>query len=146
MKTMKTKFLSKARIVIFNTLAFVLFVTALIPMFASAQTTNPVSKVLLDCTNKVGTSCGWSDLIALVNAMISYAVQLIGIAFVIALLYAGFLYLTSWGDTSKTKKAREMMVKIAWGALYTLCGWVIVYFILTKLGVNSDFYVKIIKV
>jgi hypothetical protein len=116
---------------------FVLFSTV---STASAQTaTNPVSRVLFDCT-KSGVSCGFIDFINLVNAVIQYGIELIGIAFVLALLYAGFLYLTSGGDSSKVKKVRDVLWKIVWGMIYTLCGWVIVYFILTSLGVGTDFY------
>ena len=123
----------------------------LIPFFGtvSAATTdpgtNPVSKVLLDCT-KAGRSCGFVDFINLVNAVIQYGIELIGIAFVLALLYAGFLYLTSGGDPSKVKKVRDVLWKIVWGMIYTLCGWVIVYFILTSLGVGTDFYSGILSI
>ena len=105
----------------------------------TAAGTNPVSAVLLKCTQS-GVACGFNDFISLINGMIQYGIELIGIAFVIALLYAGFLYLTSGGDSSKVKKVRDVLYKIMWGMIYTLCGWVIVYFIVKSLGVPTDFY------
>ncbi len=106
---------------------------------ANTAGTNPVSAVLLRCTQS-GVACGFNDFISLINGMIQYGIELIGIAFVIALLYAGFLYLTSGGDPSKVKKVRDVLYKIMWGMVYTLCGWVIVYFIIKSLGVPVSFY------
>jgi Type IV secretion system pilin len=112
---------------------------------ASPSNLNPVSTVLWTCTQH-SANCGWKELVNLVNAMIQYGIQLIGMAFVIALLYSGFLYLTSGGDPSKVKKVREILNKIVWGLVYTLCGWVIVYFLLKYLGVDPGFYNEILTV
>lgn len=118
------------------------------PLLAHADTatpsTNQVSAILFNCT-KAATPCGWTDLINLINAMIQYGIELIGIAFVLIILYTGVMYLTSGGDTSKVTKAREMVKKVVWGLVFTLCGFVIVSFILTNLGVNADFYSSIIS-
>ncbi len=113
------------------------------PIYTYAQSFNPVSNILSGCT-KSGASCGWKDLINLINAMVHYGVQLIGMLFVLVLLYTGFMYLTSGGDAGKVKKARDMINKMMWGLMYTLCAWVIVYFILQKLGVDPIFYNGII--
>lgn len=114
------------------------------PLVVGAQAINPVSNILLKCTQS-GESCGWIDLINLINAMIKYGIELIAIVFVLILLYAGFLYLTSGGDASKVKKVREMINKVMWGLICTLCGWIIVYFILKSLGVNPKFYNDILS-
>lgn len=111
---------------------------------AAEAATNPVSKVLLGCTTGA-TPCGWVDLINLVNAMVQYGIEIIGIAFVLVLLYVGFMYLTSGGDVSKVKKSRDMLNKVMWGMIFTLCAWIIVYFILTSLGVDETFYSEIIS-
>ena len=105
--------------------------------------TNPVSEVLQRCTTQI---CGFNDLILLVNGIIKYGIQIIGICLVLVLIYTGFLYLTSGGDTSKVKKARDMLYKVMWGLIYTLCGWLIVYFVLKGLGVNTSFYDNILSV
>lgn len=144
------------KLIIINIKSFVLIIALLIFSISSFcvatvsaattdSATNPVSKVLLGCTTGV-VPCGFVELISLVNAMVQYGIELIGIAFVIALLYAGFLYLTSGGDPSKVKKVRDVLWKIVWGMAYTLCGWVIVYFILKSLGVGPDFYEGILSI
>ena len=113
------------------------------PIYAGADTVNPVSNILSGCT-LAGASCGWVDLINLINAIVHYGVQLIAILLVLVLLYTGFMYLTSGGDVGKVKKARDMLTKMMWGLAYTLCGWIIVYFILKSLGVDPFFYDSII--
>ena len=111
---------------------------------AAGGATNPVSKVLLGCTTG-STPCGWIELVDLVNAVVQYGIEIIAIAFVLVLLYVGFMYLTSGGDVSKVKKARDMLNKVMWGMIFTLCAWIIVYFILTSLGVDKTFYSEIIS-
>ncbi|MEI6553726.1 MAG: hypothetical protein WCO09_04095, partial [bacterium] len=115
------------------------------PLVVFAETTNPVSEILLKCT-KSETPCGYDDFIALINGIIKYGITIIGLAFVLVLLYVGFQYLTSGGDVGKVKKSRDMLNKVMWGLLYTLCGWLIVYFILTKLEVGKDFYNKVLTI
>lgn len=154
MKLMKNIFFKKTNATLFLLIAFALFIPfvtladnttppPIVPATVDNSATNPVSAVLLGCTTSA-KPCGWVDFINLINAMIKYGIELIGFAFVIALLYAGFLYLTSGGDSGKVKKVRDVLGKIMWGMIYTLCGWVIVYFILTSLGVDKTFY-EIIK-
>ncbi len=119
--------------------SFLTFTTNAFAATSAPAGINPVSTVLWGCTQP-GVACGFTDFVNLINGMIQYGIELIGIAFVIALLYAGFLYLTSGGDPSKVKKVRDVLYKIMWGMIYTLCGWVIVYFIITSLGVPVSFY------
>jgi hypothetical protein len=114
------------------------------PSLAIAQAVNPVSSILLKCTQP-GESCGWIEFISLINAIIRYGIQIIGMVFVLVLLYTGFLYLTSGGDVGKTKKARDMIGKVIWGLIYTLCAWIIVYFILQSLKVDVGFYGEILS-
>ena len=114
------------------------------PIVAFAQM-NLVSQVLSDCTNSV-TPCGYDDFIHLINAIIKYGITIIGLAFVLVLLYVGFQYLTSGGDVGKVKKSRDMLNKVMWGLIYTLCGWVIVYFIMQQLGVKDDFYKAVLTI
>lgn len=128
-----------------STLIFAAIISIIVkPLLVGAQAVNPVSKILLHCT-QVGESCGWIDFVNLLNAIIHYGIELIGIVFVLVLLYTGFMYLTSGGDAGKTKKARDMITKLLWGLMYTLCGWIIVYFILQSLGVDVQFYGEILS-
>ena len=107
---------------------------------------NVFSAVLQECTlRKVGAKeCGYEEFKSLINAFIQYSVMIIGLLFVIVLIYMGFMYLTSGGDTGKVKKARDMLTKMAWGLFFTLCGWLIVYLILTQLKVDPEFYQSVL--
>ncbi len=99
------------------------------------------AEILRKCTKQ---ECGFSEVMEFINVFVQYAVYIIGLLFVIVLIYAGFLYLTSGGDTGKVKKVKDMLIKMVWGLIYTLCGWLIVYFILQQLGVDSGFYQDVI--
>lgn len=101
------------------------------------------SSILKQCTSP-GKQCGFPEVMQFINLFVQYAVYIIGLLFVIVLIYAGFLYLTSGGDTGKVKKVKDMIKKMVWGLIWTLCGWLIVYFILQQLGVGSEFYKDVI--
>jgi hypothetical protein len=89
--------------------------------------------------------CNFNDLITLVNKVISFllfylATPLAGIIFA----WAGFIYITSGGDTSKIKKAKTMLTNVLVGYVIALAAWLIVKTILNILGVDPsiDTYLK----
>jgi hypothetical protein len=84
-------------------------------------------------------NCNFNDLIGMVNKIISFllfyfATPLAGLVFA----YAGFLYITSGGDTSKTSKAKKLLPKVVFGYLIALGAWLIVKTILNILGVDPS--------
>lgn len=99
------------------------------------------AEILQKCTKQ---ECGFNEVMEFINVFVQYAVYIIGLLFVIVLIYTGFLYLTSGGDTGKVKKVKDMLKKMVWGLIYTLCGWLIVYFILQQLKVDPVFYQDVI--
>jgi hypothetical protein len=65
---------------------------------------------------------------------------LIGIASVLAaifFMYAGFLYLTSAGDTAKINQAHKIFKDVGWGFVLLLSAWLIVVSILQALEAQS---------
>ena len=70
------------------------------------------------------------DLMELANQLVSVLVYLSFAGLTIAILYAGIMFVTSGGDTTKVKKAKDAL-------LYTLLGLLIILF--------SKFIIAIIK-
>ncbi len=84
-------------------------------------------------------SCTWSDLINLINRIIDLLLYATIVIATITLVYAGFLMLTSGGNSGKVEQAKGMIGKVVLGFVFTFGAWLIVHFILTTLGVNPNY-------
>jgi len=92
--------------------------------------------------NEVGEEkgeCDWVDLLKLVRNVMSLLLFLSAIIAVLSFMYAGFLYLTSFGDMGKVEKAHGIFSKVIIGFLFVFLGWLIVATILKTMGVTDDF-------
>lgn len=87
-----------------------------------------------------GSSCEFKHIVELVDNGINFIFFLIIPIAAIAFAYAGWMLMTSGGDTKKLQKARSMFGKIAIGIVIILVGWLLVTTILTALGVDSKYF------
>lgn len=83
--------------------------------------------------------CGWRDLIALINRIIKFCVYIAAALSTIAFAYAGFLYMTAFGNSGKIEEAHGIFKKTFMGILFVLMGWLLVYTLLQVLGVKPNF-------
>lgn len=83
--------------------------------------------------------CGWRDLIALMNRIIKFFVYIAAALSTIAFAYAGFLYMTAFGNSGKIEEAHGIFKKTFIGILFVLMGWLLVYTLLQVFGVNQNF-------
>jgi len=88
-----------------------------------------------------GPNCDFDKFMELIFGVINFLVQL-GIAFsAIVFAYAGWLYMTSGGDEGKISQAHELFVKVLWGFLFALGGYLIVQLIAKSLGVQGGYII-----
>lgn len=78
----------------------------------------------------VGTDVTSNDLPNLIGEIINVLLSILGIVFVVLIVYAGFLYLTDAGGGDKVKKAKDILTKSVMGlviiiAAYAIAGYVI---------------------
>lgn len=85
-----------------------------------------------------GRSCGFNDFIVLINNIIKYIIVLIIPIMAIVFAYAGFLFLTSGGDSAKRTKAKKAMTSAIIGIVIILSAWLIVRTIVRALGVDEN--------
>lgn len=78
-------------------------------------------------------SCDFNKLIQLANNIISAFIYLAVLVAVAMFAYAGWLYLTSAGDTGKMKQAHTIFTNAAIGFIFVLGAWLIVTLILKSL-------------
>lgn len=86
----------------------------------------------------VKVACTFDKLIELVKVLINDLVILSTVLATMAVVYAGFMLVTSGGDTGKIKSAKAILMKILIGYLWILGAWLLVYTITTTL-LNSDY-------
>ena len=73
------------------------------------------------------------DLAEVVSMIIRVLLSFLGVIFVILIIYAGFLWLTSAGNEDKISKAKKTMTAAVIGLAIVLAAYTITYFVIDKL-------------
>ncbi len=103
-----------------------LLVALLIPAsFAFAQTIK-----IVPCE---GDGCRACDLVTLADNIINFLIMISLLIAAILFAYAGFLMVTSGGNSGKVKKAKEVFQNVLIGIVIVLSGWIIINTIMSIL-------------
>jgi hypothetical protein len=88
-----------------------------------------------DCLNGVGTGGGLStrSLPELVGSLINALLGVLGIIFVVLVVYAGFLWMTAQGDTKKVDQAKTMLTQAVVGLVIIVAAYAISSFVISTL-------------
>lgn len=107
-----------------------------LPVMASAQLT-PESTGLAGAAAGTGlsTSCvGTECLVTIVGNVISLVLGFLGIILLVMLLYAGFLWMTSGGDSKGVEKAKNMISNAVAGVIIVAVSYAITSFVIGQLS------------
>jgi len=115
-----------------NLTAFILIFT---PLFASAT--------LVTCGNEGQAACGFTDLIILVKSLLTYILVIAAPLASIMFAYAGFIYMTSQGNSSKRTKANQIFTNVGIGLFFIAGAWLIVKAVIVGLGAQSTSYLDL---
>lgn len=112
--------------------------TDLIPCGTQTETINENGKEIVRITNPCEEN-GFSYLLQMINNVINFllfkmAVPIAAIMFA----YAGFVLITSGGDTSKRKTAKSVFTNVAIGLVLAIASWLIINTILSILGFDGS--------
>jgi len=118
---------------------------AIISLFSSAFLT-PASVLAASCdgfdptgNDPYGISCGANsglnagDPRAIIARIINVALGMLGILFVVLIVYAGFMYMTAGGNEENTKKAQKIILYAVIGLAIILSAYAISQFVLNEL-------------
>jgi len=85
---------------------------------------------------KVGSQLGGveSDVENIVGTAINAALTLIGLIFLILMVYAGFLWMTAQGKEDQVEKAGKIIRSTIVGLVLVLSAYAITFFVTSKLG------------
>ncbi len=102
-----------------------------LPVAANAQLSEATEHL-----DTVATGIGadaQNDLPTLIGNIIAVLLSVLGIIFVVLVVYAGFLYLTSNGEEDKVKKAKKLLSQAVIGLVLIIAAYAIADFVLTSL-------------
>jgi hypothetical protein len=90
-------------------------------------------------TKKILNKCTYDHIFELINNVINFILYILAIPIAaIMFAYAGFLYLTSGGDTGKVSKATSIFGDVAMGLVFVAGAWLIIKTVLSILGYDGS--------
>jgi len=122
------------------------YLSVIIPMFfvsifpALAQISSTVKGGLDATATASGYKSGTSTppgLEVIAGRIITVVIGLTGLIFIVITVYAGTLYLTAFGDETKIKKAKGMLIQGVIGIVIIIAAYAISSFVLTQLNVAT---------
>lgn len=110
----------------------------LFPMVALAQATdNPFNRAKSNLEGTVGTkafgTAPSTDIYAIAGSIINVALGFLGIVLLGYMLFAGYLWMTSGGETEKAEKAQTMIRNAVIGLIIIIAAFAISTFVLGSL-------------
>ncbi len=95
-----------------------------------------------DTVAEVAGTAGLSDsnLMVIIGRIIGVLISLLGVVFLVLVIYAGYLWMTAGGDATKVEKAKKILINATIGLVITLFSFAIVNFVfyaLTGAGLFS---------
>ncbi|MFH0830615.1 MAG: pilin [Parcubacteria group bacterium] len=122
----------------FATLVIAAFVS---PVYAQDQSATTDTGQFIKCTSsitasdtpEVGLNCDFCDLLALVNAITTYAVGLLGMISSFMIFVSGYLYVTSAGDEQRIEQSKTTLKFSIIGFVIALLSGIIVKTVVVQL-------------
>lgn len=122
----------------FKTLSSLIILTFVltIPYFVFAQTSSDSG--ILNRLDKVAGTGGYNpggsaDITTVVGLIVQAVLGLLGVVFVILMVYAGYTWMIARGNEQKVTKAKDMLQTAIIGLVIVLSSWAIWSFILSGL-------------
>jgi hypothetical protein len=103
---------------------------SLLPFAARAQDLGQTT------LNKAGITIGGyqaNTVEGIVGIVISAALGLLGVIFLILIVYGGYIWMMARGDESKVEKAKDTISRSIIGLIIVLAAYAITYFVIDKL-------------
>ncbi|NCB20853.1 MAG: hypothetical protein EOM88_02945 [Clostridia bacterium] len=72
-----------------------------------------------------------------ISGIITLVLSMLGVLFLILIIYGGFLWMTAMGNEEKAKKAKNLITDALIGLIIVLAAYAIAYFIINSLSSNS---------
>ena len=108
-----------------------LLIIALVPSVSYAQGLKDALKKVQPIGQATGSE---GDIANITGTIVNAALTLIGLIFLILMVYAGYLWMTARGDETQVEKAQEIVRGTVIGLVIVISAYAITVFITRKLG------------
>lgn len=112
--------------------AALLMLSLAIPSTAFAQGIKSALPNLYKSGERLGGA--ESDLPTLVGSIINAALSMVGLIFLVLMVYAGFLWMTASGEESQVEKAQDIIKGSIIGIVVVVSAYAITAFVTSRLG------------
>ena len=82
---------------------------------------------------EAGLGTQTTDISEIASDIIKFFLSFLGIIFIILIVYAGFMWMTSAGEEAKISKAKSTMVAAVIGLAIVLAAYAITYFVIDQI-------------
>lgn len=104
-------------------------------VFAATSTTNSLlNNAWLASYYANDQTAPQSDLVDYIGTFIQALLGILGVVFLILVVYAGVLWMTAGGNTDSVKKAKAILVNGVIGLILTTASYAIAYFVVGSLS------------
>ncbi len=123
--------------------SFGLLLSFIMPQFANAQGaaatpgSSPGKTLIQGSLDKAAAGSfegSETDISKIIGNLINIVLGLVGLLFLITIIYAGVLYMTARGDDAQVKKAKSMLTNSVIGIVIVMGAYVIVAFVVGEVG------------
>ncbi len=80
-----------------------------------------------------GTGLGDTDLRQTIGSLINVMLSVLGIIFLLLIIWAGFKWMTAQGEAKETEKARDILISATVGLIILLSAYAISNFVIEQL-------------
>ena len=108
--------------------ALIAFIT---PLAARAQDLG--SGLLKDTAEKTAGYRGGVEIEQVVGTVISIMLSIIGVVFLVLIVYGGYIWMIARGDESKVEKAKDTISRSIIGLIIVLAAYAITYYVVAAL-------------
>lgn len=108
-----------------------LLATFLVPNLLLAANLDNALPTLTDAGKKAGTN--EAKIQTVVGSIINGALSLVGLIFLILMVYGGFLWMTAQGDESKVEQAKKIISAAIIGLIVIMGAYAITFFVTSRL-------------
>lgn len=115
----------------------ILLTLILLPNFCFAALLNPDVKYELDQQAMQATDDSYNQGVgmgSIIATVIKAFIGLLGIIFIVLIVYAGYSWMTAAGDEAKVNKAKETLQRAVIGLVIVLAAYSITYFVFSNLS------------
>lgn len=116
-------------------LTIVLLTSIALPVIAQGSLQEDIQGGLKDLGTGAGIASSVKDnsLPAIVGKIINVFLSILGVLFVVLMVYGGYTWMTSFGNSQKVDKAKELIVDAVIGLIIILAAYAIAGFVVGQL-------------